>query len=126
MDDGALGDGDVDEGLDGVVLGGRLRGGGGCRREGGGGLWWAGGPGLGEGPGGGSVGWFCVVVYAVLCVLAWAPAWVSGLGLGLGSGFGLGSGLGLGSGSRLRSTSVRRCEGVDVGSGVVPVRCRGA
>ena len=35
MDDGALGDSDVDEGLDGVVLGGRLCGGGGCRREGG-------------------------------------------------------------------------------------------
>ena len=35
MDDGALGDGDVDEGLDGVVLGGRLCGGGGCRSEGG-------------------------------------------------------------------------------------------
>ena len=34
MDDGALGDGDVDEGLDGVVLGGRLCGGGGCRWEG--------------------------------------------------------------------------------------------
>ena len=35
MDDGALGDGDADEGLDGVVLGGRLCRGGGCRREGG-------------------------------------------------------------------------------------------
>ena len=35
MDDGALGDGDADEGLDGVVLGGRLCGGEGCRREGG-------------------------------------------------------------------------------------------
>ena len=35
MDDGALGDWDADEGLDGVVLGGRLCGGGGCRREGG-------------------------------------------------------------------------------------------
>ena len=30
MDDRALGDGDADEGLDGVVLGGRLCGGGGC------------------------------------------------------------------------------------------------
>ena len=39
MDDGALGDGDVDEGLDGVVLGGRL-----C---GGGGRWWEGGMGCG-------------------------------------------------------------------------------
>ena len=35
MDDGALGDGDADEGLDGVVLGGCLCGGGGCRSEGG-------------------------------------------------------------------------------------------
>ena len=35
MDDGALGDGDADEGLDGVVLGGRLCSGGGCRLEGG-------------------------------------------------------------------------------------------
>ena len=34
MDDGALADGDVDEGLDGVVLGGHLCGGGGCRWEG--------------------------------------------------------------------------------------------
>ena len=41
MDDGALGDGDVDEGLNGVVLGGRLCGGGGCRWEGGVGCsWW--------------------------------------------------------------------------------------
>ena len=39
MDDGALGDGDVDEGLDGVVLDGRL-----CS---GGGRWWEGGVGCG-------------------------------------------------------------------------------
>ena len=44
----------------------------------------------------------------------------------MGAGLGLGSGLVLGSGSRLRRTSVRRCEGADVGSGVFPVRCRGA
>ena len=44
----------------------------------------------------------------------------------LGAGLGFGSGLGLGSGSRLRRTSVRRCEGADVGSGVFPVRCWGA
>ena len=44
----------------------------------------------------------------------------------VGAGFGLGSVSGLGSGSRLKSTSVRRCEGAAVGSGVVPVRCRGA
>ena len=42
----------------------------------------------------------------------------------MGAGLGLGWGLGLGSGSRLRRTSVRRCEGADVGSGVFPVRCR--
>ena len=35
MDDGALGDGDADEGFDGIVLGGRLCGYGGCRWEGG-------------------------------------------------------------------------------------------
>ena len=35
VDDGALADGDADEGLDGVVLGGRLCGGGGCRWQGG-------------------------------------------------------------------------------------------
>ena len=35
MDDGALDDVDADEGLDGVVLGGRLCGAGGCRLEGG-------------------------------------------------------------------------------------------
>ena len=41
----------------------------------------------------------------------------------LGAGLGLQSGLGLGSGSRLRRTSVQRCEGADVGSGVFPVSC---
>ena len=54
MDDGALGDGDVDEGLDGVVLGGRLCGGGACR--------WEGGVGCG--------GWG---------VLAWVRVWVTEL-----------------------------------------------
>ena len=54
MDDGALGDGDVDKGLDGVVLGGRLCRGGGCR--------WAGGVGCG--------GWG---------VLAWVRVWVTEL-----------------------------------------------
>ena len=44
----------------------------------------------------------------------------------MGAGLGLASGLGLWSGSRLRRTSVRRCEGADVGSGVFPVCCRGA
>ena len=44
----------------------------------------------------------------------------------LGAGLGLGSGLGSGFGSKLRRTSVWRCEGADVGSGIFPVRCRGA
>ena len=44
----------------------------------------------------------------------------------LGAGLGLGSGLGSGSGSRLGRTSVWTCEGADAGSGVFPVRCRGA
>ena len=44
----------------------------------------------------------------------------------LGTGLSSRSGLELGSGSRLRRTSVRRCVGADVGSGVFPVRCRGA
>ena len=57
MDDGALGDGDVDEGLDGVVLGGGLCGGGGCR--------WEGGVGCG--------GWG---------VLAWVRAWGRAVSVG--------------------------------------------
>ena len=113
MDDGVLGDGDVDEGLDGVVLRGRLCGGGGCRWEG----------------GVGCAGWG---------VLAWLEFGLGRCRLGLcrcvcgvvcarlGAGSGLGSGLGLGSSSRWRRTSVRRCEGANVGSGVFPVRCRGA
>ena len=44
----------------------------------------------------------------------------------VGAGSGFGSGLGLRSGSRLKRTSFRRCERADVGSGVFPVRCRGA
>ena len=125
MDDGALGDGDFDEGLEGVVLGGRLRGGGGCRREG------------GAGRGGWGVlawvrawaDWYRVVLCRCVCGVVCGRVGAGlglGLGLGLGSGLGLRSGLGLGSGYRLRSTSVRRCEGVDAGSGVVPVGCRGA
>ena len=73
MDDGALGDGDAQKDFDGVVLGGRLCGGGRCRLEGG----------VDCG------GWgvlalvrvrvgVCVVAFVVLCVLAWAPAWVWG------------------------------------------------
>ena len=56
MDDGALGDGDVDEGLDGVMLGGRLCGGGGG--------WWEGGVGC---------GWWGV--------LAWVRVWVRAVSL---------------------------------------------
>ena len=75
MDDGALGDGDVDEGLDGVVLGCRLCGGGGCRSEG------------GVGCGGwGVLAWVRVRVGAVsvgfvslrLWCCVWAPTWVWG------------------------------------------------
>ena len=60
MDDGAFDDGDFDEGLEGVVLGGRLRGGGGCRREG----------------GAGRGGWG---------VLAWVRAWAGVAGKALRS-----------------------------------------
>ena len=81
MDDKALGDGDVDKGLDGVVLGGRLCGGGGCR--------WEGGVGCG---GWGVLAWVGVRVGAVSvglfrCVCGVVCARV-GAGLGLGSGFG--------------------------------------
>ena len=60
VDDGALGDGDVNEGLDGVVLGGHL-----C---GGRGRWWEGGVGCG--------GWG---------VLVWVRVWVRAVSLGLAS-----------------------------------------
>ena len=68
MDDGALGDGDVDEGLDGVPLGGRL-----C---GGGGRWWEGGVGFG---GWGVLAWVGVWVRAVSLGLASLPLWCCGL-----------------------------------------------
>ena len=100
-----------------VVVG---AGGRGARGVVGGGSW------LGRGPG---RGWYRVVLCRCVCGVVCGRVGAGlglGLGLGLGSGFGLGLGLGLGSGSRLRSTSVRRCEGVDAGSGVVPVGCRGA
>ena len=100
-----------------VVVG---AGGRGARVVVGGGSW------LGRGPGRGWYRVVCVVAYAVLCVAAWAPALVWGWVWGWGPVWVWGSGLGLGSGSRLRSTSVRRCEGVDAGLGVVPVGCRGA
>ena len=111
MDDGALGDGDVHEGLDGVVLVGRLCGGGGCRWEG----------------GVGCCGW---------AVLAWVRVWVREVSVGfvslrlwccvcsLGRRFGFGVRFEVGVQSRLRRTSVRRCEGADIGSGVFLVLAR--
>ena len=60
MDDGALGDGDDNEGLDGKVLGGRL--------SGGDGRWWEGGVGCGR--------WG---------VLVWVRVWVRAVSLGLAS-----------------------------------------
>ena len=113
MDDGALGDEDVDEGLDSAVLGGRLCGGGGC--------WWEGGMGCG---GWGVLAWVRVGVRAVCLGLCRCVCGV--VRARLGAGLGLGSGLGSESGSRLRRTSGRRCEGADVGSGVFSVRCWGA
>ena len=68
MDDGALGDGYVHEGLDGVVLGGRL-----C---GGGGRWWEGGVGCGRW---GVLAWVRVWVRAVLLGLASLRLWCCGL-----------------------------------------------
>ena len=113
VDDGALGDGDVDEGLDGVVFAGRLCGGGGRWSEGGVGCGgWGSWFGLGFGLGRCSLG-LCRCFCGVVCAC-------------LGAGLGLGSVLRLGSGSRLRRTSVRRCEGTSAGSEVFPVRCRGA
>ena len=68
MDDGALGDGDVDEGFDGVVLGGRL-----C---GGGGRWWEMGVGCG---GWGVLAWVRVWVRAVSLRFVWLRLWCCGL-----------------------------------------------
>ena len=83
IDDGALGDGDVDEGLDGVVLGGRLRGGGGCR--------WEGGVGCG---GWGVLAWMSVRVGAVsvgfVSLRLWCCVCSRGRWLGFGVGFGVG------------------------------------
>ena len=83
MDDGALGDRDADEGLDGVVLGGRLCGGGGCRREG----------------GAGCGGWVVlawvrvragVVSGGFVSLRLWCCVCSRGLRLGFGVGFGVG------------------------------------
>ena len=83
MDDGALGDGDADEGLDGVVLGGRLCGGGGCR--------WEGGVGCG--------GWGVLALVRVrvgvvsvgfVSLRLWCCVCSRGRRLGFGVGFGVG------------------------------------
>ena len=83
VDDGVLGDGDVDEGLDGVVLGGRLCGGGGC--------WWEGGVGCG---GWGVLAWVRVWVRAVslgfVSLRLWCCVCLFGRRLGFGVGFGVG------------------------------------
>ena len=83
MDDGALGDADADEGLDGVVLGGRLCGGGGCR--------WEGGVGCG---GWGVLAWVRVRVGVVsvgfVSLRFWCCVCSRGRRLGFGVGFGVG------------------------------------
>ena len=79
VDDGALGDGDVDEGLDGVVLCGRLCGGGGCR--------WEGGVGCG---GWGVLSWVRVWVRAVLVGFVSLRLWCCVCSLGRWLGFGVG------------------------------------
>ena len=95
MDDGALGDGDADEGLDGVVLGGRLCGGGGCRREGGAGC-----------GGWGVLAWARVRAGVVsdgfvslrlrCCVCSRGRQLGFGVGFGVGVRFGFGVGFGVG------------------------------
>ena len=83
MDDGALGDGDADEGLDGVVLGGRLCGGGGCQREGGAGC-----------GGWGVLAWARVRAGVVsggfVSLRLWCCVCSRGRRLGFGVGFGVG------------------------------------
>ena len=104
MDDGALGDGDADEGLDGVVLG-RLCGGGGCR--------WVEGVGCG---GWGVLARVRVRVGAVSVGFVSLRLWSCVCSRGRRLGFGVGFGVGV----RFQVESDR------VGSGVFPVRCRGA
>ena len=95
MDDGALGDGDADEGLDGVVLGGRLCGGGGWRREGGAGcggwgvLAWA------RARAGVVSGGF-VSLRLRCCVCSRGRRLGFGVGFGVGVRFGFGVGFGVG------------------------------
>ena len=125
--DGALGDGDVDEGLDWVVLAGRLCAGGGRCGEGGSGCgrW-------------GVLVWVtvrlgrcCLGCCRCFCGVGgcagWCWWWCCCCWCGrLGSGLSLQSDFGLGSGSRLRRTSFRRCEGTCAGWGEFLVCCRGA
>ena len=82
MEDGALGDMDVDEGLDGVVLGGRLCGGCGCR--------WEGGVGCG---GWGVLAWVRVWVRAVSVGFVSLRLWCCVCSLGRRFGFGVGFGV---------------------------------
>ena len=84
VDDGALGDGDVDEGLDGVVLAGRLCGGGGCL--------WEGGVGCG---GWGVLAWVRVWVRAVSVGFVSMRLWCCVCSLGCRLGFGVGFGVGV-------------------------------
>ena len=83
-DDGALGDGDVDEGLDGVVLGGRLCGGASCRSEGGvgGGEW-------------GLLAWVRAWVRAVSVEFVSLRLWCCVCSLGCRFGFWVGFGVGV-------------------------------
>ena len=137
LDDGALGDGDVEEGSDGVVLGGRLCGGGSRWGEGGSGcggcgflawvwvrvsvragslllpsylLWFLGLPGV-----------VSVMLLLVVVVVVLLRAMLS-----FGFRFWCASGFGLGSGSRLRRTSSLRCGGTGAGRGGFAVCCQGA
>ena len=84
VDDGSLGDGDVNEGLDGVVLGGRLRGGGG--------RWWEGGVGCARW---GVLVWVRVWVRAVSLGLASLRLWCCVRSFGRRLGFGVGFGVGV-------------------------------
>ena len=84
MDDGTLGDRNADEGLDGVVLGGRLCGGGGCR--------WEGGPGYG---GWGVLAWVRVRVGMVLVGFVPLRLWCCVCSRGRRLEFGVGSGVGV-------------------------------
>ena len=83
VDDWALGDGDVNEGIDGVVLG--------CRLFGGGGGWWEGGVGCGRW--GVQVGvrvWVRAVSLGLASLRLWCCVRLFGRWLGFGVGFGVG------------------------------------